>query len=69
MTTFRTAAKIEPAGELHLDRIPFAEGDEVEVIVMQRSTAEQNLRYPLRGHPLRFDDPEEPVAEGDWEAR
>ena len=24
--------------------------------------------YPLRGAPIRYDDPTEPVAENDWEA-
>jgi hypothetical protein len=24
--------------------------------------------YPLRGTPIRYDDPMEPVAEADWDA-
>jgi len=28
----------------------------------------QQVRYPLRGSVVRYNQPTEPVAEGDWEA-
>jgi hypothetical protein len=33
----------------------------------ERNGSEQS-RYPLRGSVIRYDQPTEPVAEGDWEA-
>lgn len=68
MQTYRTATRIERAGELHSDHVPFAEGEEVDVIVMRRRAREKSSKYPLRGRPVRYDNPFEPVAEEDWEA-
>jgi hypothetical protein len=31
--------------------------------------AESATRYPLRGTPVYYEDPTEPVAESEWEAR
>jgi hypothetical protein len=69
MDAYKTAARIEPEGELRLSDLPFQAGDEVEVILLRREPgpAGEN-RYPLRGLPIRYEDPTEPVAEGDWEA-
>ena len=36
MQTYTAATRIERASELHLDHVPFAEGEEVNVIVMRR---------------------------------
>ncbi len=68
MQTYRIATRIQRAGELHLDHVPFAEGEEVNVIVMRRRALEKTSKYPLRGRPVRYDDPFKPVAEEDWEA-
>ena len=69
MQAYKTSAKIEQEGELHLAALPFRAGEEVEVIVLRQepSVAVENP-YPLRGLPIRYDDPTEPVAEEDWEA-
>jgi hypothetical protein len=32
------------------------------------SNGDEQARYPLRGSVVRYDQPTEPVAEGDWEA-
>jgi YgiT-type zinc finger domain-containing protein len=32
------------------------------------ATDDVERSYPLRGAPIRYDDPTEPVAENDWEA-
>lgn len=48
---------------------PFRAGDSVEVIVLNRPTeSDSKNRYPLRGLPLRYDRPFNPVAEEDWDA-
>lgn len=69
MKTFRTAAVIDPEGQLHLRGLPFESGDEVEVVLQGREKdLETPGRYPLRGLPIRYEEPFEPVAVGDWEA-
>ncbi|HET9226503.1 MAG TPA: hypothetical protein VFR31_07530 [Thermoanaerobaculia bacterium] len=69
MQAYKTAAKIEREGELRLLDLPFHAGDEVEVILLHRQTARPvGNPYPLRGLPIRYENPTDPVAEDDWEA-
>ncbi|HWM90355.1 MAG TPA: hypothetical protein VN493_06270 [Thermoanaerobaculia bacterium] len=69
MQAYKTAARIEREGELRLLDLPFHAGDEVEVILLRREPAQSSDNpYPLRGLPIRYEDPTEPVAEDDWEA-
>jgi len=67
MQAYKTAAKIEQEGELRLLDLPFHAGDEVEVILLRREPERSQNPYPLRGLPIRYDDPMEPVAEDDWD--
>lgn len=67
MEAYKTAAKIEQEGELRLSDLPFQAVDEIEVLLLRREPAQTiENPYPLRGLPIRYDDPTEPVAEGDW---
>lgn len=68
MDAYKTAAKIEDEGELRLSDLPFQAGDEVEVILLRLEPRHREALYPLRGLPIRYEDPTEPVAEGDWDA-
>lgn len=69
MQAYKTEARIERQGELRLADLPFRAGDEVEVIVLRREPPQPSPNpYPLRGRPIRYEDPTEPVAEDDWEA-
>lgn len=69
MRAYKTAAKIGKEGELRLLDLPFHAGDEVEVILLRQQPAQAGGNpYPLRGLPIRYEDPTEPVAEDDWEA-
>ena len=69
MEAYKTAAKILEEGELRLTQLPFHAGEQVEVIVFRREPASaQRDPYSLRGLPFRYEDPTEPVAEGDWES-
>lgn len=69
MQAYKTEARLDEAGELHLSELPFRSGDEVEVIVLRREPRRPSeKRYPLRGLPIRYDRPTDPVAEEDWEA-
>jgi len=68
MQAYKTAAKIEQEGELRLLDLPFHPGEEVEVILLRLEPKRlQKNPYPLRGVPIRYDDPTEPVAEDDWD--
>jgi hypothetical protein len=69
MNEYRLETVIKKDRTLTLDNLPFQAGDAVEVIILERSVAPQGEnRYPLRGQPLRYDHPSEPVAEEDWQA-
>lgn len=64
----RIVTTLTQNGTLTLDRLPFQAGDAVEVIVLANAGAIPPAdRYPLRGTPLYYQDPVEPVAESDWE--
>lgn len=69
MHVHHTEAVLEQDGTLTLRDLPFHAGEAVEVIVLARSPASPaEDRYPLRGTPLRYDEPTAPVAPEDWDA-
>ena len=69
MREHRVDAIVRKNGELRLDRLPFEEGEAVKVIILPRPPEEERAkRFPLRGKPLHYDEPMEPVAESDWDA-
>jgi hypothetical protein len=69
MQAYKVEAVLTEDGTLLLKELPFRAGDRIEVIVLgePRPVAE-DASYPLRGTPLRYDDPTDPVAAEDWEA-
>ena len=54
-------------GTLTLDHLPFRAGEGVEVIVLPHAAPPRN-HYPLRGTPVDYQGPTEPVAEQEWDA-
>ena len=40
MSTYETIAVVEPQGHVHLDRVPFEPGTEVEVIIRTKAAAD-----------------------------
>ena len=69
MAAYKTAAKLEKPGVLHLEELPFRPGDEVEVTLQRRRQRKPTeKRYPLPGKPLRYERPFDPVAEEDLNA-
>jgi len=69
MEAYKTAVQLLEKGELHLSDLPFEAGEEVEVILLRLGGAKSaGDPYPLRGKPIRYEAPTEPVAEDDWEA-
>ena len=68
METYHIEATVGQDGTLILRDLPFPSGDRVEVTVRSCGPAESQIDpYPLRGQPIRYDQPLEPVAEVDWE--
>jgi len=70
MQTYRVETKLQKDGTLTLRNLPFQAGESVEVLVevlIVVQAASQKNSYPLRGTPLHYTGPTEPVAEEDWE--
>ena len=63
----RVETTLTQDGTLTLDHLPFRAGEGVEVIVLPHATLPRN-RYPLRGTPVDYQGPAEPVAEQEWDA-
>jgi hypothetical protein len=69
MEVYKAEATIEPDGSVKLPNLPFRPGERVEVtIAPHESSARASGRYPLRGKPIHYINPTEPVAETEWEA-
>ena len=49
-----------------LVNLPFAPGEDVDIIVLRRKVGKKD--YSLRGTPISYDEPTEPVAPMEWEA-
>ena len=60
---------LDKDGCLILENLPFAAGDSVEVIILARQPASNGEKtYSLRGEPIKYLDPLEPVADDDWDS-
>ncbi len=69
MQTYRVDKIIEKNRKLTISGLPFRVGERVEVIILSRlRKIEPSENYPLRGKPVRYLAPFEPVAENDWDA-
>ncbi|NUM74738.1 hypothetical protein HUU40_10290 [candidate division KSB1 bacterium] len=69
MQAYHVQTTVANDGSLKLNNLPFPAGESVEVIVLSRpSAASSKNPYPLRGSPITYIDPTEPVAQTDWEA-
>jgi len=53
--------------KLELTDLPFHEGEQVDVVVLKHAQPAGTDEYPLRGKPIQYKAPFEPVAEQDWE--
>jgi hypothetical protein len=68
MNVHRMEAVVGNGGSLLLEDLPFQAGDAVEIIILERPRkSETSNRYPLRGTPIEYVEPTEPVAEEDWD--
>jgi hypothetical protein len=67
MQAYRQETIIQHDGTLTLRDLPLQAGERVEVIIIVQTPPAQHA-YPLRGTPVTYVDPTEPVAVSDWEA-
>ena len=68
MQAYRRETTLAQDHKLMLEDLPFQAGESVEVIILTRSrTCTQKNSYSLRGTPIRYLDPTEPVAQEEWE--
>ena len=69
MNAHRIETALTENGKLSLQNLPFKKGDEVEIIILDRSSSKTvSNSYPLRGTVIRYDDPFEPaISAEDWE--
>jgi len=65
MQMFHAESVVEKDGKLHLDHVPFSEGEAVHVFV---SSARRVTQQHLKGSVLKYEHPLAPVAEKDWDA-
>jgi hypothetical protein len=69
MQAYRANTTIQQDGILMLSNLPLQAGEAVEVIILVQSfAAPRQTLYPLRGTPITYIDPTEPVAQAEWEA-
>ncbi len=68
MQAYRVETTLQKDGTLTLQQLPFQAGETLEIIILRRSSPPSSDAYPLRGLPVQYVEPNEPVAEGDWEA-
>lgn len=67
MQAYRLETKLTQNSILVLKSLPFREGEVVEVIILVKTPPPARNRYPLRGLPVTYIDPTEPIAQSDWE--
>jgi hypothetical protein len=69
-TAHRIETTLQEDGRLTVDRLPFPAGQRVEVIIVPRSAAPGTSHpEPLRGTPVRYERPFDPVAGDEWDAQ
>ena len=68
MEAYRVKKKMAAKGVLHLDALPFQEGELVEIIILaEDDRIKKPALSPIRGKVIEYIDPTEPVAQNDWE--
>ena len=67
MNAHRVETVISQDRRVTLEDLQFQVGELVEVIILQCvSKRREKDRYPLRGTPITYINPTEPLAWGDW---
>ena len=68
MQAYRVETILPEDGTVTLHQLPFQADESIEIIVLSRKdAATASDRYPLRGTPVQYLEPTQPVAQSDWE--
>ena len=68
MQAHRIETAVQPNGKIVLENLPFDEGEEVEIIILETKVKKETAQKSLRGTLLKYEQPFEPIAVEDWEA-
>ena len=68
MQAHRVETTLQQDGKLTLENLPFHAGEAVDVIILPAAPRHRDDRYPLRGTPVHYERPFEPVAQDEWDA-
>ena len=68
MSAHHVEVTLSHDGQLVIDELPFRAGQTVEVIILARQSKPNGREYPLRGQPIKYIEPTDPVAQADWDA-
>ncbi len=66
MQAYRVETTVAPDGSVVIRQLPLTAGDVVEVIVLVHEHTKEVKKYPLKGTPITYHNPTEPVAEDEW---
>ena len=64
----RVETTLTQDGTLTLEHLPFQAGETVEVIVLPHAAPASQTPYSLRGTPVDYQGPTDPVADQEWDA-
>lgn len=69
METYKTKTKVKKNHKVHIDDVPFDDGQEVEITISISTEVEHlNLKNSLKGSVIKYDYPFEPViTSDDWD--
>ncbi len=70
MEAYKTKAKVKKNHKVHIDNVPFDDGQEVEVVisVSKKNEHDNELKDSLVGSVIKYDNPFEPaITTQDWE--
>ena len=70
METYKTKAKVKKDHKVHIEDVPFDDGQEVDIVISVSNESEHpdDLKKSLLGSVLKYNDPFEPViTSDDWE--
>ena len=67
MGAYKVSAVVERDGTITTGDLPFCKGDRLKVVLpRQTGGSERDEAYPLKGEPIRYDDPFGNAAEDEW---
>ena len=68
MQAYRVETTLSENGTVTLHQLPFEAGESIEIIVLSRKDIATSAdRYPLRGTPVQYHEPTQPIAQDAWE--